>query len=131
MDPIVTDDKNKIDVTVYKINDETKLYTYTATWCGPCKRIKPIVIDIMSKNKYKMLSQEIIEKTVFKKTINEFVPFFVIERYVDTCYNEDGIEDDIYSTDIETDSIQTSDEHLFRNFLSKNGVNIMVLDDDF
>ena len=42
-------DKTKIDVTVYAINDNIELYAYTATWCGPCKRIKPIVIDIMSK----------------------------------------------------------------------------------
>ena len=76
-------DKNIIDVTVYEIDKNSQLHTYTATWCGPCKKIKPIVIDIMSKRGYKIISQTTIEKAVFKRDINEFVPFFILFQMVD------------------------------------------------
>ncbi len=106
-------DKSKVNVTIYEINKNTCFYTYTATWCGPCKRIKPKVIEIMSKLGHKVLNQEIIEKTFFKENINEFVPFFVVK------------------SDEKTDSIQTSDELLLKQFLSKNAISMLVLDDDF
>ncbi len=96
MEPQV--DKSKVDVTVYEINENTQFCSYTATWCGPCKRIKP----------------KVIEKTLFKSFFNEFVPFFVINK------NDELI-----------DSIQTSDELLLKQFLSKNGINVMILDEDF
>ncbi len=105
-------DKSKIDVNVYEINENTYLCTYTALWCGPCKRIKPKLIEIMSG--HVLQKQEVIEKSLFKETINDCIPFFVILK------NGSKI-----------DSIQTSDENLLKSFLSNNGINVLVLNDDF
>lgn len=114
VDKIETLDKNRINVSVYKIDDGL-LYAYTALWCTPCKRIKPKLIEIMSKHCYPVIMEETIEKSIFKKEINDFVPFFVVKK--------DNVS--------ENDSIQTSDEILFNQFLSKNGIKKMILDDDF
>lgn len=113
--PIDKMDKNKIDVTVYEIDKNTLFFTYTALWCPPCQKIKPKLIEIMTKYNYKVLSQGIIEKTLFKEMIGEFVPFFIIKK-----------KNRNY-----TDSIQTSDETLLKQFLSKNEIGTLVIDEDF
>lgn len=123
---------NKIDVTVYKINDDTDLYMYTNELCN---FIRPIV-KYMSK--YKVVTRKKIENNVFQSEVCDIwdrvwygriadVPFFKIERVIDTCYkleNKDGYYtgDDIYSTDTERFSIQTSDKQLFINFLTESDV---------
>lgn len=107
-------DKNIIDITLYEVNQDTKLCAYTALWCGPCKRIKPKLIEIMSKHNYKVIEQRVMQKTDFKKDVNEFVPFFVVIK-------KDKI----------TDSIQSSDEMLFTQFLNKNSITKLELDDNF
>jgi len=115
------DTNSVIDVSEYKIGS-IKLYTYTATWCGPCRRIKPKVIDIMSKKNYKLIKYYTLEKKEFKERINDFVPFFVITN-----------EDDFHE-ESSIDSIQTSDEKLLIEFLTKNGIDVSLiplLDDDF
>jgi thiol-disulfide isomerase/thioredoxin len=108
-----TIDKNIINLTIYEKNG-LRLYAYTALWCGPCKKIKPKMIEIMSKHEYLVMNQESLEKQVFKKEINEFVPFFIVKK---------GTE--------KVDSIQTSNEILFTQFLTKNNVTKMELDDNF
>jgi len=107
-------DKNIISLSIYKIDDITSFYAYTALWCGPCKRIKPKMIEIMSKHNHNIVSDTIIQKSDFKKDINDFVPFFVI-----------------FKNDKKVDSIQTSDEILFTQFLTKNGIGKLKLDEDF
>jgi thiol-disulfide isomerase/thioredoxin len=107
-----TPDKNIIGLTVYQKND-IQLHAYTALWCGPCKRIKPKLIEIMSKHNYKVIEEKNIAKSDFKKDVNEFVPFFVVK-------NGEKV-----------DSIQTSDEMLFTQFLTKNSVTKLDLDDNF
>lgn len=122
-------DKNIVDVTVYEINKETKFYAYTALWCGPCRRIKPKLIETMSKHGYKTIEVSTMQKVDFKKDVNEFVPFFVVKKYVACC---DDKNREVYCEDFKkVDSIQTSDETLFRQFLSRNGIDSMVLDDNF
>ncbi len=121
-------DKNIIDVTIYKININTELRAYTAIWCGPCKRIKPIVRDFMNKNNYNIIDFYQIDKSIFKKDVNEFVPFFQLIKkvYVNVSPGFGKIVDgDII------DSIQTSEEMKFYSFLSKNKITTFVLDNDF
>src|SRR6185369_6446050 len=125
-------DKNIINLSVYEIENKEgsnglplciQLYVYTALWCGPCKRIKPKVIETMSKHNYKLIEEKTIQKADFKKNVNEFVPFFVVMKTGQTeC--PDGMEGcEVFHWDLEkVDSIQTSDEMLFAQFLSKNQI---------
>jgi thiol-disulfide isomerase/thioredoxin len=142
-------DKNIINLSVYEIKNEkdlnddpliVQLYAYTALWCGPCKRIKPKLIEIMSKHNYKLIREEIIEKSIFKRNINEFVPFFVVMKSGQIeC--PDGMEGcEVFHWGIKkVDSIQTSDEMLFAQFLIRNinddirklPLQNFILDDNF
>lgn len=135
-------DKNIINLSIYEIKNEknseldfdeyTQLYAYTALWCGPCKRIKPKLIEVMSKHNYKLIKEKTIEKSIFKKNINEFVPFFVVMKSgnIECPDNLAGCE--VFHWGLKkVDSIQSSDEMLFTQFLSKNGVTKMILNDDF
>ena len=110
----MTDEKNIINFSVYEIDKYTQLHTYTATWCNPCKKIKPIVIEIMDIHNYKCIFEQQLDKIVFKKEINEFVPFFMIMK------NSEKI-----------DHIQTSDQDLFKKFLSRNDVGKIEINEDF
>ena len=115
-------EKSIVNLTVYEVDKHTQLYSYTATLCAPCRRIKPVVAEIMSKHNCKIIHQELIEKNDFKKTINEFVPFFVVMSQEFTLYPE-GLK--------KIDSIQTSERIQLTNFLAKNKIGALVLDDDF
>jgi thiol-disulfide isomerase/thioredoxin len=124
------DPKTIIDVTVYEIDSKTQLETYTATWCAPCTRIKPKVIEIM--HNYKKLSETQIDKPKFQSEINKFVPFFVVMKYKDIdCAQADISCEVLLSQFTKTDSIQTSDSILFKQFLTRNGIGCLVLDDNF
>jgi thiol-disulfide isomerase/thioredoxin len=104
--------KDIIDVTTYNNSFLKKtIIAYTGLWCGPCTRIKPFVNDYITKNEFKIISEETMSKTIFKKDINEYVPFF-------------RVKDDITGTIV---SIQTSDFNLLEKFLE----NQMAQDNDF
>jgi hypothetical protein len=129
-------DKNIINLSVYQIKfssgdyaENVYLYAYTALWCGPCKRIKPTLIEIMKKNNYKLIEEKEIEKSTFKKEVNDFIPFFVVMKdgEIPCC---DGCDVFVWGP-VKVDSIQTSDETLLTKFLSKNKIGPMVLDDNF
>lgn len=106
------DTKTIINLTIYEIDDKTQFHTYTATWCGPCQRIKPKVIEIMSN--FKKIEEKNVEKIEFKKTINDFIPFFLIIK------DNEKVE-----------GIQTSDHTELTKFLSRNKIINLKLDDDF
>jgi len=127
MDSVNPTIKNIIDVTIYEIINENssciQLHAYTALWCGPCKKIKPILIETMSKHNYKIIEQKTIQKEDFKKDINAFIPFFVIMKN-DELSCPDHIEGcEVFHWGLKkVDSIQTSDALLFAQFLSTNGI---------
>lgn len=110
-------DKNIINHSEYCVNGGGVLHMYTALWCGPCKRIKPEVLKIISKNEYKLIKDEEIQKSVFKENVSQLIPFFRV-----------------FKNDVLKDEIQTSDINVLEPFLIKNGVNIHVpleFDDTF
>ena len=89
----------------------------------------------MSKRGYKIISQTTIEKAVFKRDINEFVPFFILFQIINCPDNIDGCE--VLHKQLKK-SIQTSDEKIFREFLgpesgpeSGSKPIFAPLDDDF
>lgn len=117
-------DNSKIGQTIYIIDNHRQLYTYTASWCNPCKKIKPIVDILMTANKYKVSSFDIIEKTEFKSKMHNLnipdpkIPFFIIFE------NKEKV----------IASIQTSDETKLKTFLVEHHIinsTLPELDNDF
>jgi len=100
----IPDQKNIIDVTHY----ENGFTTYTAKWCNPCCKIKPFVLEKLRG--VNITSEYPIEKHIFKETINNFIPFFVVGDK----------------------SIQTSEQEVLKKFMVDNKViKPLVLDSDF
>jgi len=71
--------KNLIVCKVYK-NEENKtgIMSYTATWCEPCNRIKPLFEDLMRERKMVETANFFMLKEEYKKECNPTVPYFVI-----------------------------------------------------
>jgi thiol-disulfide isomerase/thioredoxin len=92
------DPKSLITRTTYRNieNPGNILTTYTASWCGPCTRIKAHFPEIL-KN-YTFVKEDCMIKTDFKENINSKIPFFVKEGRVN-------------------DSLQSSDPVLVKQFV--------------
>ena len=60
-----------INVTKWSITDDRYFVAYTATWCNPCKKIKPFVEICMSE--HVLISMEDI---TVKPSYVKFIPFF-------------------------------------------------------
>lgn len=128
-------DKNIIDVLIYDIGNNILFYAYTAKWCAPCRKIKPIFIEIMSNNNFKLINTYTITKDEYKKITNDNEIYFVVKEHKLIYHNyipffeirEIVNEKNIYIRDI----IQTSDETLFKKFLQKNSIIKLDLDDNF
>lgn len=106
-------DKSIIIKHTYQ-RDSIQFHAYTAEWCKPCQKIKPKVIELMTGNGYDFIESIEIQKSEFKNTINEYIPYF-----------------EVHNGGIKIDSIQTSNEVLFINFLRTSGIIRFVLTDDF
>jgi len=102
-----------VDVITFSINSEKTVISYTATWCPPCCKVKPFLLDYL--NKYKITDINQITKSYYKEHVYQYVPFFEI-------YDVSGNK---------LDSIQTSSENVLREFFEKNGISITMLTDDF
>ena len=56
-------------------NSETKiLHSYTAEWCGPCKRIKPHIEELQNAGKITLLGTRTIDVT--EKRVGLIIPCF-------------------------------------------------------
>jgi thiol-disulfide isomerase/thioredoxin len=78
-------EEKMINVTKWQVGDNT-LTSYTALWCGPCKRVKPDVLKYMESFEKKALHD--IPKSEFKKNIGEFIPLFKIHDKESYLLNE-------------------------------------------
>lgn len=109
------DTKEKvINVNKWLINESLNLYliSYTATWCGPCKKIKPTLLNITSKLSHKG-SKEIPRNK--KPEHVKFIPWFDI---LDT-------------NNVIINSVQTSDSITLNDFLKPFINNNINITDDF
>jgi thiol-disulfide isomerase/thioredoxin len=96
-----------ININKWKLNDNY-LVTYTATWCNPCQRIKPVLLEKMKNNEH--LGTNVVERTKRPEHV-KFIPWFDI-------VDKDG---NIIN------SIQTSKEKELLDFLQPT----VQLNDDF
>lgn len=100
-------EKDLVEVCEYKLDDKIVI-TYTATWCNPCKKIKPYLEEYL-KN-FEKVYKENMKKVDYKQNIHPFIPYFVV--------NGEGI--------------QTSDPKNLKDFLINNKViKKLTFDDDF
>ncbi len=97
--------KDIVQVNKY-ISSSKTVITYTAEWCGPCRRIKPLAIEHLVANGYVLSKSYEIAKTDFKQNVNDFIPFFKMVLNSDKEMEDPNL----------TSSIQTSDIEEFKTF---------------
>tara|TARA_B100001094_G_C18122051_1_gene767415 strand:- start:441 stop:836 length:396 start_codon:yes stop_codon:yes gene_type:complete len=110
MKEITKDLKIQQDIILYKITtiDDFKKYyiksnsiinvlIFSATWCGPCKRMKPII------------NQEII--TIKQLKLSKIIKFFYID--IDNCLS---ISEHFKISTLPTIIIEQNNQHLHRLF---------------
>jgi thiol-disulfide isomerase/thioredoxin len=88
----------KIQINKWRIREDLSLVSYTATWCGPCTRIKPHLLDLVKELEL-VDNQEILKEDKPKDI--QFIPFFQIFK-----------GNDLFK------SIQTSDKDQLTTFVS-------------
>lgn len=64
-----------------RISKGTTLVTFTAQWCGPCKRIFPLVLELSEQHPFTFLKVDINELDDLASYENvQAVPSFVLYR---------------------------------------------------
>lgn len=105
-----------VNLEVYKLNDNKYFMSYTANWCGPCKRIKPTVLKLVDK--YEKIYSKELSQHEFQENINIYIPFFIISQNFKDSNNF-----------LTTDKIQTSNEEEIKKFFNIH--NLMNIDENF
>ncbi len=103
-----------VDHEIHKLNDDFYFLSYTAKWCGPCKRVKPTVNECVNNL---IFSREMPQEE-FQEKINKYVPFFIVVKNYKDPENFDIVE-----------KIQTSKSEEFINFIKK--YTLMTIDENF
>lgn len=104
-----------VDLEIHKLNDDLHFVSYTAKWCGPCKRVKPIVNEHVNNL---ILSKEITQEE-FQAKVNKYIPFFIVVKNFKDPENFDTVE-----------KIQTSNSEEFLSFIKKY-TTMMTIDENF
>lgn len=93
--------KGDLDAKFVEAGDKLVVVDFFATWCGPCKRIAPLLESIADKNKEKLVVLKVdvdeVEELVGEYSI-EVMPTFVFKRkgaHIDTLVgsNETKLQD--------------------------------------
>ncbi len=114
-----------INVTKWLVTDERYFVAYTATWCNPCKKIKPFVEICMSE-----FTQISIDDITTKPEHIKFIPHFEIvpKDKVGTVINHTDSSGNHSVITLNNDSnvpiysIQTSNSKDLYDFLKLHGV---------
>lgn len=117
-----------VELNIYEINKTTKFYTYTASWCPPCRKIKPFMIEKMRE--YKLVETKELPLAEFK-AISQFVPFFCVHRSTPSLIKSTTERQKPTVQFKMCESIQSSNEHEMSVFLYNVGIGKIVLVDDF
>lgn len=87
--------KSELETKFAEAGDKLVVIDFFATWCGPCKRIAPLLDEIASKNKEKLVMLKVdvdeVEELVGEYSI-EVMPTFVFKRkgeHLDTLVGSD------------------------------------------
>lgn len=72
-----------INKSIFK-KDKNELVMYSATWCNPCKKIKPDVLSFLEKEGFVLVDSSMITKEEYKKNY-KFIPGFEVnKKYIQT-----------------------------------------------
>ena len=83
------EDKNLINKSVFKDKANNELVMYSASWCNPCKRIKPDILEILKKQEFEETESNMITKDEYKKNY-KFIPGFEVNKnYIQTSNIDD------------------------------------------
>jgi thiol-disulfide isomerase/thioredoxin len=69
-----------------------EIVMYTAEWCPSCMRIKPHLLEYLTKNDYELIDTEVLSKQAFKDLSKDhvYIPsFYVNNNYIQTSKIEE------------------------------------------
>ena len=103
-----------VNLEIHKLNNDFYFLSYTAKWCTPCKKVKPIVNEYVNNL---IISKEITQEE-FQTKVNKYIPFFIVAKNYKDPENFRTVE-----------KIQTSNHEEFVSFIKKYP--LMTIDENF